>query len=98
MGLRDLTPKPMEAALGGAERLGRDAFLERYGFGHERQYFIKCNGHEYDSKAIAGAAHGYAKRRAISCVISTGRECLGAAMSIIRRPMQGRALVFWARS
>ena len=98
MGLRDLTPKSMESALGEAERLGRDAFLERYGFGHAGQYFIKWIGHEYDSKAIAGAARGYAKRRVINCVISTGRECPGAAMSIIRRPMQGRALVFWARS
>ena len=76
MGLRDLTPKSMESALGEAERLG----------------------HEYDSKAIAGAACGYATRRVINCVISTGRECPEAAMSIIRRPMQGRALVFWARS
>jgi 5-methylcytosine-specific restriction protein A len=58
MGLRDLTPKSVEAALREAEKLGRDAFLERYGFAHARQYFVKWNGHQYDSKAIAGAAHG----------------------------------------
>jgi 5-methylcytosine-specific restriction enzyme A len=52
MGLRDLTPKSMEAALGEAERLGRDAFLARYGFGHTRQYFIKWNGHDTTAKPL----------------------------------------------
>src|SRR5690606_32558902 len=40
-------------------RLGRDAFLERYGFGPSRSYLLEIDGKEYDSKAIVGAAHGY---------------------------------------
>jgi predicted RNA-binding protein with PUA-like domain len=39
--------------------LGRDAFLEKYGFGRAREYFLMVNGQQYDSKAIVGAAHGY---------------------------------------
>ena len=31
-----------------AERLGRDAFLARYGFGRARDYFLFLNGKRYD--------------------------------------------------
>ena len=41
------------------DRLGRDAFLERYGFGRAREYLLVVEGREYDSKAIWGAAHQY---------------------------------------
>ena len=42
-------------------RLGRDQFLKKYGFGHARSYLLVHDGQEYDSKAIVGAAHGYAR-------------------------------------
>ena len=41
------------------DTLGRDAFLERYGFGRAREYLLVIDGREYDSKAIWGAAHQY---------------------------------------
>jgi hypothetical protein len=41
------------------ESLGRHEFLRKYGFGEARQYFLVAGGRKYDSKAIAGAAHGY---------------------------------------
>ena len=41
------------------DALGRDAFLEKYGYGKATQYFLVRNGKYYDSKAIAGVAHGY---------------------------------------
>jgi hypothetical protein len=44
---------------GGPEAIGREKFLAKYGFGFARSYFIEWNGEHYDSKAIAGAAHGY---------------------------------------
>ena len=59
MSLADLTRQSVEAALAEASGLGRDGFLKRYGFGPARQYFVLWNGARYDSKAIAGAAHGY---------------------------------------
>lgn len=41
------------------DRLGRDRFLERYGFGPSRNYVLVFNGKQYDSKAIVGVAYGY---------------------------------------
>jgi hypothetical protein len=43
------------------DRIGRDEFLEKYGFGPARAYELVFNGRRYDSKAILGAAHGYAR-------------------------------------
>ena len=59
MSLADLTRQSVEAALAEAAKLGRTEFLKRYGFAPARQYFVEWNGDRYDSKAIAGAAHGY---------------------------------------
>ena len=41
------------------DRLGRDRFLEEYGFGRARRYFLEYDGRLYDSKAIVGVAHGF---------------------------------------
>ncbi len=50
------------------DQLGRDVFLDRYGYREARDYFILHNGRRYDSKAIAGVAHrgvdGHALRAA----------------------------------
>src|SRR5208283_3582193 len=59
MALTDITRPSVEAALAEAEAIGREAFLTKYGFGPARSFFIEWNGERYDSKAIAGAAHGY---------------------------------------
>lgn len=39
--------------------LGRDAFLQFYGYGRAREYFIARRGRLYDSKAIIGVAFAY---------------------------------------
>jgi hypothetical protein len=41
------------------EQLGQEAFLEKYGFGPATEYLLRYEGKEYDSKAIAGVAHGF---------------------------------------
>lgn len=43
------------------DRIGRDRFLEKYGFGPARAYELIFNGRRYGSKAILGAAHGFAR-------------------------------------
>jgi putative restriction endonuclease len=43
------------------DSLGRDRFLEKYGFGPARAYELVFNRRRYDSKAILGAAHGFAR-------------------------------------
>ena len=60
MGLGDLTSRQAVLdAMAEFDRLGRDAFLDKYGFGKARDYFLVDDGRSYDSKAIVGAAHGY---------------------------------------
>ena len=59
MALADLTQRSILTATSEFDRLGRDAFLAKYGFGRSRGYFLFVDGKRYDSKAIAGAAHGY---------------------------------------
>ncbi|MFI5943911.1 HNH endonuclease [Streptomyces uncialis] len=41
------------------DRLGREAFLEQYGYEKATGYLIVYEGKEYESKAIVGAAHKY---------------------------------------
>ena len=60
MTLSDLTSREaVIEALEEFDRLGREAFLQKYGFGEGRSYFVVWNGNRYDSKAIAGVAHGH---------------------------------------
>ena len=59
MVLAELTdPTAVTRAMDEFDRLGRDAFLQKYGFGRSRNYFVERNGKLYDSKAIAGVAYG----------------------------------------
>jgi hypothetical protein len=57
--LVDITQESVRRALDQFHQLGRDAFLERYGFGKARGYFVLDRGVPCDSKAIVGAAHGF---------------------------------------
>lgn len=41
------------------DRLGRDAFLDKYGYGRAISYELRVNGRSYDPKAIAGVAYGF---------------------------------------
>ncbi|WP_218136259.1 HNH endonuclease [Nonomuraea jiangxiensis] len=57
MALSDIDREMVLAAIEEYDQLGRDAFLDRYGYREARDYFIIHNGRRYDSKAIAGVAH-----------------------------------------
>lgn len=55
--LSDLTESTaVEGAISEFRRLGRDEFLDRYGFGESRDYFILDNGEMIDSKPVVAAA------------------------------------------
>jgi 5-methylcytosine-specific restriction enzyme A len=60
MALADLTTNSVLRALSEFDELGRETFLQRHGFRRARGYFVLHNGNRYDSKAIAGVAHGFA--------------------------------------
>lgn len=54
----DLTDrKAVETALEEFDRLGRWTFLEKYGYGEARDYFLVTDAGRYDSKAIFAAAY-----------------------------------------
>ena len=56
------------------DRLGRDAFLDEYGFGTARTYFLEVHGRQYDSKAIMGYAHGVSQGQFLRSGDFTGGE------------------------
>jgi hypothetical protein len=47
------------AALAEFDRLGREAFLQKYGFGRAGRFRVVHSGRQYDAKAIIGAARGF---------------------------------------
>lgn len=59
MALSDLTADAVMKAIKEFDAIGRDVFLHKYQFGKARGYLLQHSGKAYDSKAIAGAAHGY---------------------------------------
>lgn len=60
MALSDVTNEAVLEAVEEFRSLKQEAFLEKYGFGTSTRYLLKIDGEEFDSKAIVGAAHGYA--------------------------------------
>lgn len=58
MTLADVTGAGVLAAVAEFDRQGRDAFLKSTHFGRARAYHLEHEGRLYDSKAIAGYAHG----------------------------------------
>lgn len=58
MTLKDLTdPAAVHQALDLFDRMGREDFLDEYGFGPAKYYRLLRDGQAYDSKAIVGVAH-----------------------------------------
>lgn len=49
----------VRSAMAEFDRLGRDTFLKKYGYGPSHRYFLRHDGKDYDSKAIVGAAYGH---------------------------------------
>jgi hypothetical protein len=59
MSARDVTQYGVLQAIAEFDRVGRDAFLDQYGFGPATGYFLVHDGRDYDSKAIVGVAHAF---------------------------------------
>lgn len=59
MALADIDRSAVIDAIEEFDRLGRDTFLRRHGFGRSRAYLLRYRDKLYDSKAIIGVAHGY---------------------------------------
>ena len=76
------------AAVAEYDRLGQDAFLEKYGFAMAERFFLEIDGRRYDSKAIAGAAYGYEFPDRGRC----GRRSSAAARQPYNRCLSGLVL------
>ena len=61
MSLGNITRKSVLEAIQKFDSIGREQFLKRYGFGSARAYWLVYDGRKYDSKAIVGVAHKYAR-------------------------------------
>lgn len=83
MALGDISAADILAAIKEFESLGREAFLDRYGFGEARRYFILHEGRRYDSKAIVGVAHRYSHGKPLASSDFSGGENTVAA--VLRR-------------
>lgn len=60
MPLESITdPSAIRKAVEEFDRVGRDNFLRKYGFGSARGWMLVHEGREYDAKAILGVAHRY---------------------------------------
>lgn len=76
-------PMAVRAAIDECRRVGRDVFLERYGFGRARSYFVVDDGELFDSKAIVGVAFGYQLGTPLPPADFSGGE--STAVSVLRR-------------
>lgn len=62
------------------DRVGRDAFLGRHGFGRAKWWYVVHDGKQYDSKAIVGAAIGMETGHAL-----TAADFKGGEGSVVRK-------------
>ncbi|WP_406093232.1 HNH endonuclease [Kitasatospora purpeofusca] len=65
------------------DELGRQAFLDLYGYKEARKYLILHDGKAYDSKAVAGVAHKHQHGRPLACGELSGG--LGHAVEWLKR-------------
>jgi hypothetical protein len=72
--LSDLTRESVLHAMHQYDELGPEQFLARYGFAAARVYRLAEHGRQYDSKAIAGVAHGYATGQLLSASDFSGGQ------------------------
>ena len=61
MALKDITRQAVLQAIRECDSDGRENFLKNNGFGYARTYWLIYDGRRYDSKAIIGVAHKYAR-------------------------------------
>ena len=88
--MSDITRESVLAAIAEFDTVGREAFLWNYGFGPARAYVLEHGDKRYDSKAIVGAAHGYATGTPLAAADFSGGaktvqallESLGFALSV----------------
>ena len=72
-------------AIAEADRLGREEFLKKHGFGKARSYYLQVSGRQYDSKAIVAVAFGFQYPDAAPLTWKTFSGGDGAAALALRK-------------
>ncbi|WP_344903208.1 HNH endonuclease signature motif containing protein [Actinomadura meridiana] len=81
MDLSAITRDAVLEAIGECDELGRQRFLDHYGFDPARQYFVYHDGAYYDSKAIVGVAYRHVTGRPLTAdQFSGGRQTVVRAL------------------
>lgn len=81
----DIKESDVLDAIAEYDRLGQTKFLKKYDFGESLEYRLVYGGKFYESKAIAGVAHGFAtgefwtKRKPFGGVSPGGAVTIGSA-------------------
>jgi len=77
--LKAIDARAVSKAVAEFDRLGREKFLEKYGFRPSKRFFLVVDGRRYDSKAIIGAAakHTDMRRALAANEFSGGAARLG---------------------
>ncbi|HTJ68304.1 MAG TPA: HNH endonuclease [Actinospica sp.] len=81
--MSDVSASDVLAAIAECKSLGRDTFLDRYGFGRANQYFLLHDGERYDSKAIVGVAHKFSHGTPLTPADFSGGE--NTVVALLRR-------------
>ncbi|MFG2246233.1 hypothetical protein [Spirillospora sp. NPDC048823] len=82
MNLSLITREAVLNAMAECDHVGRDRFLEMYGFERARRYVLRHDGVHYDSKAIIGVAHRYVTGHPLTAgEFSGGRRTVGRLLT-----------------
>ncbi|WP_216651315.1 HNH endonuclease signature motif containing protein [Actinomadura litoris] len=82
MDLSVITREAVLDAIAECDQVGRERFLERYGFEEARRYFLRYGGVYYDSKAIVGVAYRHVAGRPLSAgEFSGGQQTVGRLLA-----------------
>lgn len=77
-----ITKEAVDSAAEEYDRIGAQAFLDKYGFSHARDYHVVREGRTYPSKALLGAARAYVGDGAAALKAS---EFSGGRRTVVKR-------------
>jgi 5-methylcytosine-specific restriction protein A len=81
MALNDISADGVLTAMREYDRIGEEAFFEKYGFEAATKYWVKHDGKRYASKAVANVAQALGMKRSYSHDIRIG----GGEQTVVRR-------------
>jgi MoxR-like ATPase len=95
-------PSAVRQAVEEFDQIGRESFLSKYGYGQAKEYFLVIGEHQYDSKAVLGAAYHYqfpAQEALRNTEFSAGEATVAAQLEklgfVVTRPEETDLAYWW---